>query len=113
MRAIDTARHTTLSRFLNGLGIPHVGAQTAGDLAAHFGSLGAIRGASEAEIRAVPGISPVVARDVADFFRRAANRRVIDLCRDRGVVVGHPTPETRAVGWKGDCVHWRPEPDDA
>lgn len=87
VRAIDTARHTTLWRFLNGLGIPHAGAQTAGDLAAQFGSLGAIRAASEAEIRSVPGIGPVVARDVADFFQQRANRRVIDLCLRRGVAL--------------------------
>ena len=87
VRGIDRSRPTTLRRFLHGLGIPGVGAQTAGDLAAHFGSLGAIRAAGEAEIRKITGIGPVVARDVAAFFRRGVNRRVIDRCLDRGVVL--------------------------
>ena len=40
LTAIDNRRRTALWRFLHALGIPGVGAQTARDLAAHFGTLG-------------------------------------------------------------------------
>jgi DNA ligase (NAD+) len=95
LRAIDEARHPPLWRFLNALGIPGVGAQTARDLADHFGSLERIESASEDVLRAAPEIGPAVARAVAEFFRRPFNRRVIDLCRRRGLRVatrGAPRP---------------------
>ncbi len=46
-------------------------------------------------LRAAPEIGPAVARAVAEFFRRPFNRRVIDLCRRRGLRVatrGAPRP---------------------
>ncbi len=85
LKAIDRARQTPLWRFLHALGIPSVGTRTARDLAEHFGTLDRIQSADEAELMAVPGIGPTVARDVAAFFRRAVNRRVIESCRRRGV----------------------------
>ncbi len=87
LKAIDKAKQTPLWRFLHALGIPSVGAQTARDLAEHFGTLDRLQSADEAALMAVPGIGPAVARDVADFFRRAVNRRAIELCRRRGVQV--------------------------
>jgi len=44
---------------------------------------------------AVSGIGPAIARDVAAFFRRAVNRRAIELCRRRGVQVIGPTVRRR------------------
>ena len=85
--AIARARRTTLWRFLNALGIPGVGAETARRLAAHFGSLRAIRGASESAIRRTPGAGPAVAAHVAAFLRQRENARVIDGCLRRGLVV--------------------------
>ncbi|WP_262405429.1 helix-hairpin-helix domain-containing protein, partial [Pantoea agglomerans] len=37
--SLEKAKHTTLARFIYGLGIRHVGESTAKDLAKHFGSL--------------------------------------------------------------------------
>ncbi|MBI2833315.1 MAG: NAD-dependent DNA ligase LigA [Acidobacteria bacterium] len=87
LKEIDKAKHPPLWRFLNALGIPNAGAQTARDLAEHFGTLGRLESADEAALRKVPGIGPAVARDVAAFFRRPVNCRVIELCRRRGVQV--------------------------
>jgi DNA ligase (NAD+) len=36
---------------------------------------------------AVRGVGPTAAREIAEFFRRAVTRRVIELCRRRGVRV--------------------------
>jgi DNA ligase (NAD+) len=87
LQSIDNAKRPPLWRFLHALGIPSVGAQTARDLAEHFGTLNRVRAASETELRGVPGIGSTVSRDVAEFFRRSVNRRVIDLCLDRGVQI--------------------------
>jgi DNA ligase (NAD+) len=95
LKAIDRAKRPRLWRFLHALGIPSVGAQTARDLAEHFASLNRVRAASETDLRAVPGIGPVVSHDVAEFFRRSVNRQVIDRCLDRGVTVLGTTPRRR------------------
>jgi DNA ligase (NAD+) len=95
LKAIDCAKRPRLWRFLHALGIPSVGAQTARDLAEHFASLNRVRAASETDLRAVPGIGPVVSHDVAEFFRRSVNRQVIDRCLDRGVTVLGTTPRRR------------------
>ena len=87
LRAIDKARRTPLWRFLNALGIPHVGVERARDLAGHFGNLERLQSADEKELMAVPGVGPNVAHDIAGFFRRSVNRRVIEWCRRRGVQV--------------------------
>ena len=87
LNAIDKAKRPSLWRFLHALGIPSVGAQTARDLAEYFGTLDRLQGADETLLTAVPGIGPNVARDVAEFFRYSVNRRVINLCRRRGVQV--------------------------
>ena len=88
LRAIDRARHPPLWRFLNALGIPGVGEQTARDLADHFGTLERLESADEAALAAVPGVGSIVAQNVVDFFRHAFNRRVIARCRRYGVRVG-------------------------
>ncbi len=95
LQAIDKARRTTLWRFLHALGIPSVGVQTARDLAEHFGSLDAIRSAGEAEIEKVSGVGPIVAHEVAEFFRQPGNLRAIDLCRRRGVALAEAAPRPR------------------
>jgi DNA ligase (NAD+) len=85
--AIDKARRPPLWRFVNALGIPGVGAQTARDLADRLGSLDRVRVASESALVRDAGVGPVAAHEVRAFFDRTVNRRVIDLCRRRGVRV--------------------------
>ncbi len=69
--------HTTVSldRFLFSLGIRHVGAETARDLAAAFGSLSVLEEASEEKIAEVPGVGDVVAKSIRDFFDDAEEKR--------------------------------------
>lgn len=95
VQAIEKAKKTELWRFLYALGIPSVGAQTARDLAGHFGSLDATLEADEEALQAVEGIGPNVAADIAGFLRRAQNRRIIDLCRKRGLELRAPARAAR------------------
>ena len=88
LHAIDSAKHPPLWRFLNALGIPGVGAQTARELAEHFGTLERLQSADEGALAAVPGIGPAVARSVVTSFRQPFNRRVIETCQRHGVRVG-------------------------
>lgn len=83
--AIAASRATTLPRLLLGLGIRDVGEATALALARHFGDIGPLMDADEAQLQQVPDVGPVVAASVARFFADAANRELIDALRARGV----------------------------
>jgi DNA ligase (NAD+) len=101
--ALEKARHPPLWRFVHALGIAGVGAETARNLAGHFGSLDALERASVAELQDVDGIGPNIARSVSEFFRRADNRRIVDLCLQRGVQIAE-TPRPRRGPLSGKTV---------
>ena len=84
--AIARARRTELARFLYALGIPGVGVRTARVLAEAFGQLEEIRSADERRLRAIAGLGPAIAANVA-FFRQPENTRVVDRCLERGLVL--------------------------
>lgn len=83
--ALETARHTTLARFIFALGIRHVGEATAKDLARHFGKLDNVMAASVDELLAVPDVGPIVAQSIANFFGEPHNVEVIEQLRAAGV----------------------------
>jgi len=76
-RAIDAARSVTLARFLNALGIRHVGEETARDLAEHFGTIERFLGAGEAELLSVPGVGAKSARSIVEFMKEERNRKLM------------------------------------
>ncbi len=65
---IQAHRKPPLERFLMGLGIRHVGAETAGDLAKAFGSIEAFRAATADDLMQVDGIGDVVAQAILEFL---------------------------------------------
>ena len=85
LRALEKSKTTTLARFLYGLGIREVGEATAEALAQHFGELPAIMEADEEILQTVPDVGPVVARQIASFFREKHNRDVIEKLQAAGV----------------------------
>jgi len=84
---IGKAARPPLLRFLHAIGIRHVGEQTAKDLAAHFGTLEKLRGASEAELFEVEGVGEEVARSVRHFFDLPQNQRFLAAIAAHGVQV--------------------------
>lgn len=85
LRAIAEKKSPTLSHFIYGLGIRHVGAQTAVDLAAHFGSLDALSHATVEELQRVEGVGEVVAESVAAWFAGAQNQQLLAKFANVGV----------------------------
>jgi len=85
VNALHESRHTTLQRFLYGLGIRHVGESTARDLAKHFGGLDRIVEASVDQLLEVPDVGPTVAQSIRTFFDQAHNREVVEQLRAAGV----------------------------
>lgn len=91
IKAIERSKCATLPRFLYSLGIREVGEVTARALAQEFGSLEALQTADEERLQQVSDIGPVVAAQVAAFFRQPYNRQVIHRLRTAGI--HWPEPE--------------------
>jgi DNA ligase (NAD+) len=92
IEAIDRSRHTTLERFLFGLGIQHVGESTAKALAQWFGDLHLIRRLPWPLFKQVPDIGGEVARSLGHFLDQPGNQQAIDDLLARGVVIGDTRP---------------------
>ena len=101
--ALEKSKHTTLQRFLYGLGIRHVGEATAKELARHFGSLDAVMDAGEEQLLEVADVGPIVAQSLRTFFAQAHNREVVEQLRACGLhwEEGAPAPvAVRPLGGK-------------
>ena len=96
LAALEKSKHTTLPRFLFGLGIRHVGESTARDLARHFGGLDAIMEASVEQLLEVSDVGPVVAESIHTFFQQPHNREVVEQLRACGVTWDEGQPAERA-----------------
>jgi DNA ligase (NAD+) len=96
LAALEKSKHTTLPRFLYGLGIRHIGETTAKDLARYFGALDPIMNASVEQLLEVPDVGPVVAESIHTFFQQPHNREVVEQLRACGVTWEEGQPAARA-----------------
>lgn len=78
IQAITAAKKVSLDRLLIGLGIEHVGEETAFLLATRFGTLAALRSASEDDLSRIDGIGPIIGRAVASWFKNSSNRALLE-----------------------------------
>lgn len=78
MAAIESAKRTTLPKFLYALGIREVGEATALSLANYFCDIEPIISASIDELQKVPDVGPVVAEHIRSFMNQQHNREVIN-----------------------------------
>lgn len=77
VNAIQAKKNPPLNRFIYGLGIRHVGAQTALDLARSFKSLDALGTASYADLKQVEGIGDIVADAILMWFEEEGNQQLL------------------------------------
>ena len=83
--AIAAKKRPPLERFVYGLGIRHVGVQTAIDLVTHFESLESLAEATIDELKSVEGVGVVVAESVAAWFADEDNTKLLGKFRRLGV----------------------------
>jgi DNA ligase (NAD+) len=83
--AIKAKKAPPLPRFIYGLGIRHIGVQTAIDLANHFHSLEKLSKATIDDLNQVEGIGEVVAEALAEWFSEPANQELIGKFKKYGV----------------------------
>lgn len=76
--AINARRKVGLRQFVYGLGIRHVGVETAEALSQHFGSLAKIRQAKLEDLQQVPDIGPIVAQSLYDYFVIKGSQELVD-----------------------------------
>jgi DNA ligase (NAD+) len=83
--AIAGSKKPTLARFLNALGIKHVGEATAEALAEHFRSVDRVKAATVEELEEVQDVGPAVADSVRRFFDDPRNLQVLDRLLAGGI----------------------------
>ena len=76
--AIAAKKQPPLERFVYGLGIRHVGAQTAIDLVNHFESLDKLAQAGLDELQSVDGVGAVVAESIVAWFADEDNAALLE-----------------------------------
>ncbi len=93
---IERSKEAGLGRLLFGLGVRHVGEKTGKVLARRFGTMEALRAATEDELTAVPEIGPETAASVREWLGRPANVRLLSKLVAAGVRMneeqGAPAP---------------------
>lgn len=85
INAIEASRQPDLPRFLYGLGIRHVGVQTAINLVKRFGSIEKLSHATLDELLAVEDIGKVVAESILAWFADPDNRLLLEKFEKLGV----------------------------
>lgn len=82
---LEKAKSQPLWRVLVALSMRHVGPTAARALATEFGSMGAIRSASEERLANVDGVGAIIARSVIEWFSVDWHREIVDAWAASGV----------------------------
>lgn len=91
LAAIEASKHAELWRVIHGLGITHVGAAAAKDLAKHFGSLEALMNAryedfiGEKKASRISGIGETMALAIIAHFIKPENRALVSELGELGM----------------------------
>lgn len=85
INAIADKKQPSLERFVYGLGIRHVGTQTAVDLVNHFEDLDKLAHATIDQLEAIEGVGKVVAESIAAWFVDEDNVAMLDKFEQLGV----------------------------
>lgn len=92
VKAVQDKKYPPLPRFVFGLGIRHVGQQTAIDLATYFQSLAKLSQATLEELNQVERIGRVVAEAIVDWFGHPRNQKLLKKFNDLGVKPAEAKP---------------------
>jgi DNA ligase (NAD+) len=85
IKAIEKSKQASLPRLLFGLGIRHVGEETANLLAEHYKDLDDLSRAEREKLMTVASIGPKIADSIVAFFHEERNRVILEKLRRAGV----------------------------
>jgi DNA ligase (NAD+) len=91
---LDKAKRVPLWRVLVALSIRHVGPTAARALATEFGSMEAIRAATEQQLAAAEGVGPTIAESVIEWFAVDWHRAIVDKWVAAGVSMADERDES-------------------
>jgi DNA ligase (NAD+) len=91
---LDKAKAVPLWRVLVALSIRHVGPTAARALAQEFGSMAAIREATEEQLAAAEGVGPTIAEAVIEWFTVDWHRAIVDAWERAGVTMADERDES-------------------
>lgn len=83
---IQSSKTPTLARFINSIGIKHVGKETSELLANRFKTLEGLRNAKYEDILEIDGIGDKIAFSILDFFNNSFNNELLEKLNDAGVI---------------------------
>ena len=78
IKGLESAKSTTLAKFVYALGIREVGESTAANLAQYFRTFAAIKAANDEQLQQVPDVGVIVAKNIVNFFAQAHNLEVVE-----------------------------------
>ncbi len=96
--AIEKAKQVPFDRFIIGLGIRHVGEETALRLSEKFTTLEKLMTATREELEAIEDIGPRVAESIAEFFGDAREVKHVYELLKRGVKIVYPDRTKKTNG---------------
>jgi DNA ligase (NAD+) len=96
LTALEKAKHKPLWRILVSLSIRHVGPTAAQALAKAFGSITAISKAPEEELAQTPGVGPIIAQSIIEWFEIDWHQAIIKKWQAAGVVMKEVAKESTA-----------------
>lgn len=103
IESINEHRKVSLGRFLYALGIRHVGAKTANDIAEHFHSLKNVMEASLEQLQSIDGVGDVVAESMFNWLQNNENIKLVNDLIKAGVEVintkGKPKGKFTGTTW--------------
>jgi DNA ligase (NAD+) len=91
---LGSRKQVPLWRVLVALSIRHVGPTAARALATEFGSMSAIRAASEAELAAAEGVGPTIAEAVIEWFKVDWHAEIVEKWTRAGVSMADERDES-------------------
>jgi len=103
LAAIEQSKRAELWRFIHGLGITHVGATAAKDLAMRFGSLDALASArredflGEKDATLIEGFGATMAEAILEYFNQPRHRQLLAELAQLGIEPAAPAKQTVAT----------------
>ena len=85
LEAIENSKTNSLEKLIFGLGIPHVGAQTATILAPYFETLDNLIEKTEEELTVIPDIGGIIAKSIVEYFSSDEIKKLINELKQENV----------------------------
>lgn len=87
INSIADKKEVSFSRFLYGLGIRHIGEESAISLARRFGDLSSLRKAKLADLEEIPDFGSIMAQSAHEWFREEKNIELLEKLIKNGLII--------------------------